>query len=126
VDLDIDDLALLDRPTIVAPMDYAYLHVGAGVTLGLHDQVLIGARFGYRQGFGVGDDRKQIWGVGTSGFRGWQVGADLIHNLDWATERAFAVLSVEYFRFTTEFSGPPPAASSTAKGSATTARSGSR
>jgi hypothetical protein len=106
-DLDVDDLALLDRPTIVAPMEYSYLHIGGGIRLGLHEQLLLGARFGYRQGFGVGDDAKRIWGVGTSGFRGWQVGADLIHNMLWASDRVYAVLSVEYFRFITEFSGPP-------------------
>lgn len=106
-DLDVDDLALLDRPTIVAPVDYSYLHVGGGVKLGLHEMVLFGARFGYRQGFGVGDEAKQIWGVGTSGFRGWQVGADLIHHMNWASERVYAVLTFEYFRFTTEYSGPP-------------------
>jgi len=106
-DLDVDDLALLDRPTIIAPMDYSYLHVGGGVKLGLHDMVLLGARFAYRQGFGIGDAGKQLWGVGTSGFRGWQVGADLIHHMDWASERVYATLSVEYFRFRTEFSGPP-------------------
>ena len=105
--LDLDDLALLDRPTIVAPMDYSYLHVGAGVKLGLHEMLLLGARFGYRHGFGIGGEGKQVWGVGTTAFRGWQVGADLIHLMDWASERLYAVLSVEYFRFRTEFSGPP-------------------
>jgi len=105
-DLDVDDLALLDRPTIVAPMEYSYLHVGGGVRFGLHEMVLLGARFGYRQGFDIGDDAQAIWGAGTDGFRGWQVGADLVHNMLWASERIYATLSVEYFRFRTEFSGP--------------------
>lgn len=105
--LDTDDLALLDRPTIVAPMDYSYVHIGGGVKLGLHEMVLLGARFGYRQGFSIGTEGKQVWGVGTSGFRGWQIGADLVHHMDWASERVYAALTVEYFRFRTEFSGPP-------------------
>ena len=106
-DLDQNALALLDRPTIVPPMDYSYLHIGAGLKVGLHPSVLLAARLAYRQGFSVGDPAKRIWGITTEGFRGWRLGGDLIHYLDWASENLYAVLTVEYFRFRTEFSGAP-------------------
>ena len=106
-DLDADDLALLRRPQIVPSMAYSYLHLGLGVRLGLHEMVMLGARAAYRQGFGAGDDARRIWGTETDGFRGWIVGADLIHTMRWASDNLFATLSVEYFRFTTDFRGPP-------------------
>ena len=68
--------------------------------------LLIGARFAYRPTFDVGDDARRIWGVQTTGARGFVVGGDLIHPMKWAHEDVYAMLSVEYFRFSTRFRGP--------------------
>ncbi len=107
--LDVNDLARLSRGQIVAPMDYRYINLGAGIR---HDVVgdgalTLGVRAAYRFGFDVGTDTKVIWGTATRSFNAFLIGADFEHEMSYIAEGVFARLSVDYFLFRTLFSGQP-------------------
>lgn len=103
--LDPDDLALLDRTTIVPPLDYRFVHIGAGIRYGLHRMLFLGARFAYRVGLDVGTDAKRIWGADTGRPSGIEAAAELRHEMTYLADGMFAAISVEWFRFTTVFRG---------------------
>lgn len=103
--LDPKDLVLLERTTIVPPLDYRYVNVGAGIRYGLHPMLFLGARFAYRVGLDVGADARRIWGASTGRPSGLQVGAELRHEMTWLADGAFLAIGVEWFRFTTVFRG---------------------
>ncbi|MCB9636061.1 MAG: hypothetical protein H6721_28450 [Sandaracinus sp.] len=109
--LDPDDLAQLERTTIVPPMDYRYVHLGGGIRYGLHPMFFVGAHFAYRVGLDVGVDAKRIWGADTGRPTGLLVGGELRHEMTWLADGVFAALTVEWFRFTTIFRGQTSCAS---------------
>ncbi|HJK93674.1 MAG TPA: hypothetical protein RMH85_09390 [Polyangiaceae bacterium LLY-WYZ-15_(1-7)] len=103
--LDPDDLSLLRRQSIVPPLRYSYVQIGAGLRYMLHEVFGVAARFGYRFGLGVGDDAKRIWGTKTNEIGGFTVAGDLVFDLSVLKEGIFATVGVEFFRFTTRFRG---------------------
>ena len=98
-------LSLLRRQSIVPPLRYSYVQIGAGLRYMLHEVYGVAARFGYRFGLGVGDDAKRIWGTKTNEIGGFTVAGDLVFDLSVLKEGIFATVGVEFFRFTTRFRG---------------------
>ena len=104
--LDPDDLLVLERNSIVAPMDYRYVHIGAGIDYGIVPTYLTaGLRLAYRLGLSVGDDAKRIWGTETSNIGGFLIGLDLRTEAPYIADGVFAMFSFEFFRFSTDFRG---------------------
>lgn len=99
------DLSLLERPLIIPPMDYSYIHTGLGARYGVHELVQIGASFAYRFGLGVGDDARAIWGAQTGGANGFLIGLQLDHHMTYLSEGVHVALLFDYFRFKTNFRG---------------------
>jgi len=104
-----EDLALIERNQIIPPMDYSYIHIGGAFRYQADEEGLfaIGLRAAYRLGLDVGTDAKRIWGATTSSMSGLMVGVDLRHEMTYLTEGVFAQLSLDWFRFTTTFTGQP-------------------
>lgn len=104
--LDPNDLLLLERNSIVAPMDYRYVNIGAGIDYGLVPTYLnVGLRAAYRLGLSVGDDAKRIWGTETSNIGGFLVGLDVRTEAPYIADGVFAMFTFEFFRFNTDFRG---------------------
>ncbi|MGB0680504.1 MAG: hypothetical protein ACPGUV_12650 [Polyangiales bacterium] len=104
--LDPDDLAQVDRSTIVPPMVYRYVHLGARLRYGLVPTYLQAeAALGARIGLGVGEDAQQIWGTRTTGGVGLLFGLNLVSEAPYLFEGAFWHLGMEFFQFRTDFRG---------------------
>ncbi len=103
--LEPDDLRLVDRLSIIPPVDYSYIHLGAGVRYYFNDIIGVMARASYRVGLGVGADALNIWGVQTKDTGGFTLGADLIGRLDRVARGLFMTVGLEFFRFKTRFRG---------------------
>jgi hypothetical protein len=104
--LDPSALVRLDPSSIVPPVSYSYLHVAAGVSYPVVPTYLVlGARFGIRPGLGLGADQKRVWGTGTSGAFGWQLGLDVRSEAPYIVRGLYFALAVQYFSFSTAYSG---------------------
>lgn len=104
--LDPAELKGLERPAIIPPIAYSYLHVGIGGSYGVVPTWLtVGGRVAYRLGLGIGDDAREVWGADTTDSAGFILGLDLRSEAPYIGDGFFMGATVEYFRFSTTFRG---------------------
>ncbi|MCS6798506.1 MAG: hypothetical protein NZ898_08245 [Myxococcota bacterium] len=105
-DLEARALAELERSAVIPPLDYSYVHLGAGVRHTVVPRYLqLGAHAAYRLGLGIGLLAKQVWGVLSSMTSAYELGIEASSEASYLTEGAFLGLSVQYFVFTTTYRG---------------------
>ncbi len=104
--LELDDLALLERPSVIAPTQHNYLHLGVGIEYAFVPVYFTaGTRLAYRAGFGVGNDARAVWGIETGGSSGVQFAIDLRTEMPYIAEGVFLGLTFDYFAFSTTYRG---------------------
>ncbi len=104
--LDTAALQELERPSVIPPIQYSYVHLGAGVSYAFVPVYFTtGLRLAYRAGLDVGDDARAIWGLDTGGSSGFQLGIDLTSEMPYIAEGVFLGLTFEYFMFSTAWRG---------------------
>jgi hypothetical protein len=100
--LDTEALMNLERPSVIPPIQYSFIHLGAGFNYAIVPVYFTaGLRLAYRAGLGVGNDAAAIWGVQTGGGPGFQFAIDLSTEMPYIAEGVFLGLTFEYFVFTT-------------------------
>ncbi|MEM9191729.1 MAG: hypothetical protein AAGF12_21335 [Myxococcota bacterium] len=101
-----EQLIEFPRSSIIPPISYSFIHLGAGVSYGLVPTYLtVGVRGAYRPGLGVGTDALAVWGTKTGAPSGFQLGADVTVEIPEIREGVFVRASFEYFQFSTLFQG---------------------
>jgi len=104
--LEADALMQLERPSVIPPIQYDYIHLGGGIEYGIVPiYFLAGLRLAYRAGLNVGDDARDIWGLQTGGSSGFELGIDLKTEMPYIAEGVFLGLTFEYFVFSTTWRG---------------------
>jgi len=98
--LDEGSLRILERRSVIPPISYGYVHLGAGLRYEAVERWLtLGARAAYRLGLGVGVPAQQVWGVETTDVSGYSIALDLRSEATYVADGVFLGLSLEYFRF---------------------------
>lgn len=104
--LDTAALQQIDLPSIIPPMEYQYVALGAGFQVSpVPDAFTIAARADWRPGVQIGPKTREVWGIDTGPASGFLVGLELRHDATWLAEGAFVALRAEYFQLVTEFEG---------------------
>ncbi len=104
--LDPGALMQLERPSVIPPIQYSYIHLGGGINYALVPiYFTAGLRLGYNAGLDVGQNARDIWGLQTGGSSGFQLGIDLTTEMPYIAEGVFLGLSFEYFVFSTAWRG---------------------
>jgi hypothetical protein len=105
---ELDQAALrnLERPSILPPLVYSYVHLGIGGAYPFVPQWLtVGAHAAYRVGLGVGRAAQEVWGVQTTDTGGFLVGLEARSEAPYIAEGVYFGLTIDYFRFTTTYRG---------------------
>lgn len=103
---DYGQLQTVELQSVVPPMRYSYLQLGAGLSWGIVPPYFrLGLRGSYRLGFSVGQEAQEVWGRDTGGATGLGLGVDLISEAPYLVDGLFFQVSVDFFRFSTEFRG---------------------
>jgi hypothetical protein len=95
----------IDFDSIIPPMEYQYLHIGGGFSVGHLDWIVLDVRAAYRPGLALGAKAREVWGTETGPASGYLLGLELRHGARWIAEGLFLALRVEYFQFQTVFRG---------------------
>jgi hypothetical protein len=104
--LDTEALMQLERPSVIPPIQYSYVHLGGGISYAFVPVYFkTGLRLAYRAGLDVGSDARDIWGLETGGSTGFQLGIDLTTEMPYIAEGVFLGLTFEYFVFSTAWRG---------------------
>lgn len=104
--LGLDALQQIEPDTVVPPMQYGYVQVGAGINYGLIPTYLtVGLDFAYRIGTNIGADTRNVWGTDTSPANGLLFGIEIKTEIPEIVQGAFLALRFQYFQFTTNFAG---------------------
>ncbi|MBX7193186.1 MAG: hypothetical protein K1X94_14120 [Sandaracinaceae bacterium] len=102
----VDQLAQIQRDTIVPPMEYQSIDLGLGFDFAIVRDALSLAAYGRgRIGVGIGVQTRNVWGIETSPANGFLFGLELRHDATWLARGAFASLRFEYFQYITQFRG---------------------
>ncbi len=103
---DLNDLRDIEVQSVIPPLHYLYVHLGASASWGfLYPYLSAGVRFAYRLGLGVGEAGQRVWGVNTTGFSGLFLGLDLTSEMPYVLDGLFIRLTAELLRFTTAWQG---------------------
>ena len=104
--LDPDDLAQVDRSTIVPPLSYGYVHAGAGLQYPIVPTYLLAALSGgARIGLDVGNQAQAIWGVESEAKTGFVLALDFRSEAPYLFKGAFFSLNLQFFQFRSRFRG---------------------
>ena len=99
-------LAALERPSVIPPLSYSYVHLGAGGSYGVVPVYLrLGVEAAYNLGLGVGRDAQAVWGTQTTQVSGFSVGLTAKSEAPYVAEGVYLGVNLEYFRFTTVYAG---------------------
>ncbi len=104
--LGMNALQQISPDTVIPPMQYGYVHVGAGINYGIIPTYLtVGLDVAYRIGTNIGNDTRNVWGTSTGPANGLLLGIELKTEIPEIVQGAFIALRVQYFQFTTSFHG---------------------
>lgn len=111
---DIETLAQVERARVVPPMEYSHVHMGAGLSYGIIPTYLTAAvRGAYKLGISPGLDAREVWGVDTTTFSGFQFELELTSEANYLVENLFFGVRFQYLQFLTPFRGQTRCRSST-------------
>lgn len=102
----LDELAQIQRASILPPMEYQSIEIGAGFDVALVRDALSLQIYGRgRIGAGIGVQTRNVWGIETSPANGYLFGTEIRHDATWLARGAFAAVRLEYFGYITQFRG---------------------
>ena len=102
----IDELAQIQRASILPPMEYQSIDLGLGFDVAIVKDALSFSAYGRgRIGVGIGVQTRNVWGIDTGAPNGFLFGLELRHDAVWLARGAFAAVRFEYFQYITQFSG---------------------
>ncbi len=102
----VDELAEIQRASILPPMEYQSIEIGVGFDVAIvRDALSISAYGRGRIGAGIGVQTRNVWGIETSPANGFLFGVELRHDATWLARGAFASFRFDYFQYITQFRG---------------------
>jgi hypothetical protein len=102
----LDELAQIQRASILPPMEYQSIELGLGFDVAIVRDALSIAAYGRgRIGVGIGVQSRNVWGIDTGAANGFLFGLELRHDAVWIARGAFASVRLEYFQYITRFRG---------------------
>jgi len=94
----LDELAQIQRASILPPMEYQSIEIGAGFDIALVRDALSVQVYGRgRIGVGIGVQTRNVWGIETSPANGYIVGTEIRHDATWLARGAFPAVRPQYF-----------------------------
>jgi hypothetical protein len=104
--LDLAQLAMIQRQSLVPPMQHGYVHLALGASYGLIPTYLtVGIDVGYNIGTNTGGETRNVWGSETGPSNGLVLGLEIKTEIPEIVRGAFVALRFSYFQFTTNFEG---------------------
>lgn len=102
----VDELAQIQRASILPPMEYQSLEIGIGFDVAIVPDALSISAYGRgRIGVGLGVQTRNVWGIETSPANGFLFGVELRHDAVWLARGAFVALRLDYFQYIAQFRG---------------------
>jgi hypothetical protein len=102
----VDQLAQVQRASILPPMEYQSIDLGVGFEAAVVQDALTISAYGRgRIGVGIGVQTRNVWGIETTPANGFLFGLELRHDAVWLSRGAFAAVRLEYFQYITQFRG---------------------